>query len=356
MGRALELARRGDYLTSPNPMVGALLVRDGEVVGEGFHQHAGGPHAEVVALESAGGRARGASLWVSLEPCCLSGRTGPCTERILAAGVAEVHVATLDPNPRVQGRGVDQLRRAGLEVVVGERAEEAEALIAEFGHWVTTGLPWVTLKFAMTLDGKVASREGRSRWITSETARARAHRLRSQHDAILVGAGTLLADDPQLNLRWGLEERPQPLRVVADSGLRTPSSARLLQPGGGAVVVATCDPPEPARARALERAGAEVLALPPGPGGVSLTALLRDLGRRAVTSLLVEGGPTLLGSFMEQRLGQRLVAFVAPLVLGGSMAPGPFAGQGAAGPDQGWRARRLRAEPVGPDLLLVAEV
>jgi diaminohydroxyphosphoribosylaminopyrimidine deaminase/5-amino-6-(5-phosphoribosylamino)uracil reductase len=356
MARALELARRADHQTSPNPMVGAVVVRDGLVVGEGYHARAGLSHAEVVALEAAGPQARGATLWVTLEPCCIEGRTGPCTERILEAGVAEVHVATLDPNPRVHGRGLARLQGAGVRVVLGERRAEAESLIEEFAAWIATGRPWVTLKFAMSLDGKVATSGGESQWITSEEARARGHRLRCQHDAIMVGSGTVLADDPRLTVRWGVEGRRQPLRVVVDGRLRTPPTARLFEEREAGILIATLEGADPRRRRALEQAGAEVLVLPKGTAGVGLPELLGHLGRRQVVSVLVEGGPTLLGSFLEQRLGHRVVAFVAPRVLGGTRAPGPFGGEGAPRLEQSWQARGLRAELVGPDLLLTAEV
>jgi diaminohydroxyphosphoribosylaminopyrimidine deaminase/5-amino-6-(5-phosphoribosylamino)uracil reductase len=356
MARALELARLADYQTSPNPMVGAVLIRRGEVVGEGYHAKAGTAHAEVVALEQAGAKAKGATLWVTLEPCCIEGRTGPCTERLLAAGVAEVHAATLDPNPAVHGRGVARLREEGVRVVVGEREQDALSLIQEFSVWITSGRPLVTLKFAMSLDGKVATAGGQSQWITSQAARDRGHQLRWQHDAIMVGSGTVLADDPRLSARRVGEGRRQPLRVVVDSRLRTPTSSRLLGEAGSRVLVATVEGVEPSRRRALEQAGAEVLSFPAERGRVPLADLLDRLGERQITSLLVEGGPTLLGSMLEHRLGQRIAAFVAPMVLGGVEAPGPFGGRGAAGLDQGWRATELRAELVGPDLLLTAQV
>jgi len=356
MARALQLARRANYRTSPNPMVGAVLIRDDVVIGQGHHTRAGAAHAEVVALDQAGPLARGATLWVTLEPCCTTGRTGPCTERILAAGVAELRVATLDPNPEINGRGVAQLRAAGLRVQVGEHEEEAKALIREFSHWVTTGLPLVTLKFAMSLDGKVATAGGDSQWITSDLGRARGHQLRAQHDAIMVGSGTVLADNPQLTARNGDEGGPQPLRVIVDSRLRTPSDAKVFRTAGGAVVLATAGEPDAGRRRALEQAGAELLVVPADEGKVSLRALLQRLGEREITSLLVEGGPTLLGSFLEHRLGNRIAAFVAPILLGGAGAPGPFGGLGAATLDQSWRAEGLQAEAVGPDLLLTAEV
>jgi len=356
MLRALELAARGRYRTSPNPPVGALLVRSGEVVGEGYHAAAGQAHAEVVALEQAGELARGATLWVTLEPCCSRGRTGPCADRLLAAGVTEVHAATTDPNPAVSGRGVALLRDAGVNVIVGEGESEARELIREFSVWVTTGRPHVTLKFAMSLDGKVATAGGESQWITSDLSRQRAHRLRSEHDAVMVGSGTLLADNPRLNVRDLSAGSSQPLRVVVDSRLRTPPESRIFTSPGGAVVVATVTRTDVGRQQALRQAGAEVMILPDADGRVSLPDLLQALGTRQVASLLVEGGPTLLGAFGEQRLGDRIAAFVAPLVVGGDGAPGPFGGAGASSLGRSWKAQGMRAEPIGPDLLLTAEV
>ncbi len=354
MAQALELARARRYRTSPNPTVGAVLVRDGEVVGEGSHEGPGLPHAEVVALERAGARALGATLYVSLEPCCHVGRTGPCVERIVAAKVAQVHCATLDPNPLVDGRGVAQLRGAGIPVVVGALEAEAKELIREFSVWVRERRPWVTLKVAMSLDGKVATAGGESQWITSAPARARAHQLRSQHDAVMVGSGTVLADDPRLSVRGERSPR-QPLRVIADGRLRTPARARALTAPGGPTVIATRAGADALRAAELREAGAEVLELAAGADGVELAPLLALLADRKVTSLLVEGGPTLLGSFWAARLGDRVAVFVAPLLLGGSHAPGPFGGEGAERLAAGWQMAGLSAEAVGGDLLLTAE-
>lgn len=349
MYRAIELAGMAGYRTAPNPMVGAVVVRDGDVVGEGFHQRAGGPHAEVVALEQAGERALGADLYVTLEPCPTTGRTGPCTERILAAGVRRVHAALLDPNPRVNGQGVARLREAGVEVVVGEAAAEARDLIRFYSTWVTTGRPYVTLKLATSLDGKVATAGGESRWITGRVARRAAHQLRSDHDSVMVGVGTVLADDPSLTARHRPDSR-QPIRVVVDSHLRTPPSARVLTQTSGRTWIATLDQhPGP-----LE--GAELIPLPAHEGRVSLEALLDELGRRQVTSLLVEGGPTVAGEVAARRLANRVVVFIAPLVLGGSQALSAIGGKGARTLSEAWRLRWARVDAVGSDLLLEAEV
>lgn len=356
MADALRLAALADYGTSPNPMVGAVVVRDGEAVGRGYHRRAGAAHAEVVALDQAGELARGAELWVTLEPCCIEGRTGPCTARIIESGVTKVNAAIIDPNPAVSGRGVELLEAAGIEVVLGAEAEAAQRLVETYSVWVTTGLPFLTLKLAMSLDGRVATSSGSSKWITSPAARAEGHRLRHTHDAILVGSQTVLADDPVLTNRTGSAGARQPLRVVLDGRLRTPPTARLLREAGGAVLILTTASGPAERRLALERAGAEILEVPQGGGSLSIRDALRRLGGRGVTSVLVEGGPTVMASLFAERLGNRIVSFMAPTVLGGSDAPGPFGGAGAATPAAGWRWRWGELERVGPDLKITAEV
>ncbi len=356
MAHALQLARRSDHRQSPNPMVGAVLVADGRVVGEGFHQRAGGPHAEVAALEAAGARARGAALHVTLEPCAHAGRTGPCVERLIAAGVGSVHVATLDPNPLVDGRGVAALRAAGIPVTVGAHAAEARRLIAPFATWITTGLPFVTLKFAMTLDGKLATVDGESRWITGPDARAAAHALRHQHDAILVGSGTVLADDPLLTTR--LPDRPgrQPRRVVADGRLRVPPTARALRVDGPPPVVLTVREAPRDRRAALEAAGVEVLTCAGPEGHPDLRDGLAQLAARGVTSCLVEGGSTLLGAALVAGLANRVVAFLAPLLVGGATAPDAIGGPGIGPLGAAVRLREWTVERCGEDLCITGEV
>jgi diaminohydroxyphosphoribosylaminopyrimidine deaminase/5-amino-6-(5-phosphoribosylamino)uracil reductase len=356
MGRALELAASADFAQSPNPMVGAVVVRDGKIVAEGFHARAGLAHAEVVALDQAGAGARGAELWVTLEPCCTTGRTGPCTERVIESGLVGIHVATLDPNPEVAGKGIERLRGAGLQVTVGERAEEARHLIEFYSTWVTTGRPFVTIKLAMSLDGKAATSSGESQWITGAQARAEGHLLRHRHDAILVGSGTAIADDPVLSARSGRERDRQPLRVVVDGRLRIRPSAKMLHEGTAPVLVATLARSDPLRRRELEAAGAELLDLPADGDHPALPSLLTELGRRGVTSLLVEGGPTLVGSLMEAGIGNRVVAFVAPIVIGGVGAPSAVGGPGAARLRDAWSLRWTGMEAVGPDIRLTAEV
>ncbi len=358
MAQALALARQALGRVSPNPAVGAVIVKDGEVVGEGFTQPPGSDHAEIVALKQAGPMARGATLYVTLEPCCHQGkRTPPCTKAIIEAGITQVHLATIDPNPQVSTQGQAELEAAGIATHVGEGEDEARELIEGYAKWITTGCPFVIAKYAMSLDGKLATRTGDSRWISGPDSRSWVHQLRHQVDAILVGAGTVLADDPQLTARdeSGQPQTRQPLRVVVDARGRIPPRAQLLRQPGQALI-ATTELMTEATATALQQAGAEVVRLPQGPGGVDLSSLVGLLGERQVTSLLVEGGGELLGSLFDQGLVDKVLAFVAPLVIGGRQALSPVAGQGVAWVAQGPRLQRMRAESLGEDTLIIGYV
>lgn len=316
MRQALRLAARGAGRVSPNPMVGAVVVKDGRVVATGWHRVLGGDHAEVDALRAAGDGARGADLYVNLEPCCHFGRTPPCTRAVLAAGIRRVVVAHPDPNPLVSGQGIATLRQAGVEVEVGVLEAEARALNAAFLTWITAGRPHVTLKMAMTLDGRTAARDGSARWITSEDARREVHRMRAVADAVLVGAGTARRDDPMLLPTLARAKR-RALRVVADpAAALSPKSALARSTRRGPVLAAVTDRADPARVAALQAAGVEILSLPGDPGGVSLPGLLSALGRRGVTSVLAEGGPTLASALLRQGLVDALVLYVAPRLLG----------------------------------------
>jgi diaminohydroxyphosphoribosylaminopyrimidine deaminase/5-amino-6-(5-phosphoribosylamino)uracil reductase len=357
MDRALRIAEQGLGRTSPNPMVGAVLVKGGRVVGEGAHLRAGGPHAEVVALAAAGDAARGATCYVSLEPCAHVGRTPPCVDALMRAGVARVVAACRDPNPAVGGHGLERLAAAGLDVTLGVREAEARALNRAFLCAVTTGRPHVTLKAAMTLDGKIAAADGSSRWITGEAARLEAHRLRFAADAVLVGLGTVLADDPRLTVRHPGLPAKEPYRVVADSRLRIPAEAEVLRAGDpGRTIVACVAPAEPARAAALRARGARVLELPATDGGrVDLRALLGALRALSVIAVLAEGGGELGGALAEARLVDRVAFFVAPRLLGGREAPGPIGGRGYPLKDA-LALLDVRTRRVGDDLLVEADV
>lgn len=353
MRDALALARRGEGRTRPNPPVGAVVVSGGRVVGRGFHRRAGTAHAEIVALREAGAAAAGATLYVTLEPCSTWGRTGPCTEAILAAGIRRVVAAVRDPNPKHAGRGFRILRRAGLTVRTGVLEAEGQALLAPFCRWIQTGLPLVTLKLGMSADGRLADRAGRSQWITSPAARARVQELRRTADAIIVGGGTARADDPSLTCRRYPASKPW--RVIVDSAGRLPVKARVLTDGeAGRTIVATTGRCAAARRRAYARAGATVWVLAgTRDGRVSLAALMRKLGRLGVLHALCEGGGTLAHALMRARLVDRLMLFVAPMALGRGTAA--FDGQGwplATAP----RWRFAVPEVVGADVLLTGIV
>lgn len=349
---ALELAKAALGQTSPNPAVGAVVVRDGEVVGLGTHLRAGEPHAEVHALRMAGEKARGAVLYVTLEPCSHYGKTPPCTEQIIAAGIRKVVIACTDPNPRVQGTGIARLKQAGLEVVTGVCEAETRHLNRYFFKWVATGRPFVTVKTAATLDGKLAAYTGDSRWVTGEEARRQVHRLRRQHDAVMVGIHTVLHDDPQLTVRWDEGKSRPPLRVVLDSRLRLPLEARLVQDREAPTIVYTTAQAPPAKQEALRRCGVEVVVVPVHEGHVDGAAVLDDLGRRGVTAVLVEGGGTLNFSLLARQLVDEVVMFIAPKLIGGAGAPTPFDGTGFPRMGDAIPLAHVQVEQVGEDLCI----
>lgn len=359
MRRALALARRGR--THPNPLVGAVVVKEGRIVGEGFHPKKGEPHAEVFAFAQAGTKARGATLYVTLEPCSFTGpaRT-PCVVRCFDAGVTRVVAAMTDPDPRVSGRGFQQLRDHGVAVTVGVEEAAARALNAAYIKHRTTGLPYTTHKAALTLDGKIATRTGDSQWITGEAARRHAHRLRDHSDAILVGSGTVRADDPTLTTRLARGNGHDPLRVLIDSRLAVSPDARAVRAARtspAATLVAAVEGADPARRAALEKAGAEVVVLPPDAAGrVDVRALARLLAERGALSLLLEGGGELAGSFWEAGLVDRAVFFVAPKVVGGRDAKTPVEGRGQALLQEAIRLDKLRVRRWGEDIALEGEV
>lgn len=363
MRRALELAERGWGRVAPNPMVGAVVVRgsgDGadEVVGEGWYEGPRGrPHAEVHALREAGDRARGATLVCTLEPCDHTGSTPPCTRAIIEAGIARVVVAAGDPNPLVDGRGLRTLAGAGLQVVQGPLADEAHRLNAAFERHVTTGLPFVVLKSASSLDGRAAARDGSSRWITGPESRADVHRLRSWADAIVVGSGTAIADDPELTARDpGHAGATTPLRVVVSATGRLPASGRLFA-GAAPTLVVTTDLAPAARRAEWETSGAEVLILERDAGdGVSLPALVASLGKRDVQGVLLEGGPTLAWSAIRDGVVDRVLWYLAPVLVGGTEAPGALGGLGFAPIAEALRLELASVERLGDDLRLEADV
>jgi len=354
MWAALDLARRGRGTTSPNPMVGAVVVRDGKIVGSGYHQAAGMPHAEVIALRQAGEKARGAVLYVNLEPCAHRGRTGPCADAIIRAGVRRVVAAMEDPNPLVSGKGFQKLAAAGIEVRSGVLEENARRLNEAYIKYITTGRPFVIVKTAVTADGKTATRTGHSRWITGEKARAFVHRLRHNSDAIAVGIGTVLRDNPLLTARPEGGGGRDPLRVIVDSRARLPLDARVINPASRAPTLLAVTPAAPEdKLRALEERGVEILVLPEREGRVDLEALLRKLGEREVCQLLVEGGGSLNYSLLEAGLVDKLMLFIAPLIVGGRESPTSFDGAGVARLEEAWRLRDVEIKQYDGDLLLI---
>ncbi len=354
MQRAVELAQKVSGSTSPNPAVGAVLVKDGVEIGTGATQPPGQDHAEIVAMKQASDQAWGATLYTTLEPCCTWGRTPPCTKAIIAAGITEVHFAVIDPNPDVSGNGRDELAAAGI-TVVEEDAEGANELYESFAKYIATGTPFVTVKYAMTLDGKIATHTGDSKWVTGPEAREFVQKMRRVSDAIVVGVNTALTDDPYLTARDdnGTPLERQPLRVVLDSVCHTPvNSAMFKQPGS--TLIATTESAPDARVIALEQAGADVVVLPSGyDRRVDLKALLSHLGSRGVVNLLVEGGGSVHGAFFDMGLVDKVYAFVAPLIVGGETSLSPVEGSGVVMMGDAWNLTGTRAQQIGPDWLII---
>ena len=336
MRRALQLASRGRGRVEPNPMVGCVIVRGGRIIGEGHHRRFGGPHAEIEALRRCGGRAEGTTVYVTLEPCCYHGKTPPCTEALIAAGVRRVVAAMRDPNPRVAGRGLRLLRRAGIEATVGECAEAAAELNAPFVKLMRERRPWVILKWAQSVDGKIATRTGDSKWITDEVMRGHAHRVRGRMDAIIVGSQTARTDDPMLTCRAGRAPRVA-TRVVVDTKLRTPVTAQLVRTAREVPTLLFCGDRAPeARLCRLEAAGCAVERVSEsGRSGLALTEVLDRLGERQMTNVLVEGGGALLGDFFDQGLADEVHVYIAPRLIGGRQAIGALHGRGVARVQEG---------------------
>ena len=351
MTRALELAARGLFTTAPNPRVGCVVVRDGEVVGEGWHRRAGEPHAEVHAVRAAGARARGATVYVSLEPCSHDGRTPPCAEALVAAGVRRVVAAAEDPNPRVSGGGLARLRAAGIETACGLLDQEARELNIGFVSRHTRGRPWLRVKTAASLDGRTALANGTSQWITSSAARQDGHRWRARSCAVMIGIGTLKADDPRLTVRE-VETTRQPVRIVIDRDLELPLSARVLE--GGSVLVATARE-DAAKSRSIRQAGGEVLVLPDHAGKVDLARLMHELADREMNEILVESGNRLNGALLRAGLVDELVMYFAPHLLG-DLARGMYALGELTALDQRVDLQVREVERIGPDLRVVARV
>ena len=359
MEQAIALAKLALGQVSPNPAVGAVIVNNGNTVGQGFTQPPGSWHAEIMALKQAREKANGGIMYVTLEPCCHYGRTPPCTKAVIASGIREVHLAIIDPNPIVAGKGRAELERHGIKTFVGEHEEQAREIMEAYIKHIMTGLPFVVAKFAMSLDGKIATKTGDSHWVTGEEARRYAHNLRCNTDAIMVGANTVITDDPQLTVRCcggrGGVAKKQPLRVVIDGKGRTPTTARLFKEPGK-TLVATGEGLAVETKQALTATGAEIAELPAGKNKVELPELLRILGRRGITSVLVEGGGILLGSLFDAGLVDKVIAFIAPVIIGGSKARSAVAGSGIDKMINAHYLERVKIENIGGDFMVTGYV
>ena len=362
MQHALALARKGTGLASPNPMVGCVIVREGQIVGEGFHQYEWREHAEIVALKTAGEKARGATLYVTLEPCNHTGRTGPCTEAIIAGGVQRVVAAMEDPNPVNSGHGFERLRAAGIEVFTGVCEEEARCLNEAFACWIRTKRPFVTLKSALTLDGQLALPQSKKKsgksgkrsddaWITSEESRAEVHRMRHASDALLTGIGTILADDPLLTDRSGLPRRKRLLRVVLDSKLRLSPKSRIVKTSDDDLLLFTAVPVNSTKAHKLQDAGVELIRAKTKNRRMDLPSVLAELGRREILSVLLEAGPTLNGAALAAGIVHKLFLFYAPKIAGDNRVPFAIASKLNLPP-----LRNVRTQQFGPDIAIEAHL
>lgn len=355
MRRVLELARKGQGRTSPNPMVGAVLVKNGRVVGEGYHHKAGLPHGEIEALRRAGKKARGADLYVNLEPCCHFGKTPPCTEAIISAGVKKVIVGMRDPNQLVSGKGFHQLKKNGIRVMTGTLRKECERLNEVFMKFVQTGNPFVVLKTAISLDGKIATRSGESQWITGPKAREKVHQIRNEIDAIVVGAGTVVKDNPFLTTRLRKKSAvvKHPVRVILDNEFLAPLKSNVFKNAETQrVLYATGRKLPVSRRKELIRRGVDILILKEKNGGVDLRHLLQALGERDITSVLIEGGAEVNASALEAGIVDKVLIFVAPILIGGKDAPGPLGGKGIRRLASAFKIKNMTVNQIGNDLMI----
>jgi diaminohydroxyphosphoribosylaminopyrimidine deaminase / 5-amino-6-(5-phosphoribosylamino)uracil reductase len=350
MAFAIQLARQMQGQTSPNPVVGAVVVNNQQIVGMGAHLKAGEPHAEVHAIQMAGDKAKGSTVYVTLEPCSHYGKTPPCSNLLIDSQVKRVVIASADPNPLVAGQGIERLKAAGIDVQIGVLKEEADALNTVFFHHISTGRPYVTLKAATSLDGKIATRAGESQWITSEPARLDVHKLRHQSDAILVGVGTVLKDDPSLTTRLPNGGK-NPIRIILDSNLRTPLHSKVVTDGLAKTWIVTCHP-DPEKIAHFEARGVRVFKL--GGEQISLPDLLDQLGSEKITSLFVEGGGQVNGSFIEEGLVDQVIVYFAPKIIGGTNAPSPIGGMGFLKMSEVMTLEIKSVEKLGPDIKVVA--
>ena len=354
MRLAMELALKGGNRVSPNPLVGAVIVKDGEIIGQGYHEEYGGPHAEINALRSVDSSPTGATMYVTLEPCCHHGKTPPCTEALIRSGISRVVVGAKDPNPLVAGRGMEILRESGISVEMSELESECEALNRIFFHYIRTGTPYVVMKYAMTLDGKTATVSGRSRWISGEVSRENVHRTRNMLTAIMTGSGTVIADDPELTCR--IEGGRDPIRIICDSRLRIPLDAKVFRNTDRIrTIVATCTK-DRLRIENLENAGCRVIRVKERDGHLDLNMLMKKLGEEKIDSILLEGGSTLNAAALESGIVSSVQAYIAPKIFGGEDAKGPVGGIGVFSPEMAYMMKNMKITLMDDDILLEYEV
>ena len=357
MNLALDLARKSEGQTNPNPLVGAVIVKSGKVVAKGYHEKAGLPHAEAIALNKAGTKARGADLYVNLEPCCHHGRTPPCTEAIISAGIKRVILGIRDPNRLVNGRGIRFLRKQGVEVVIGVLRRDCHKINEHFIKYITTGRPWVILKSAASLDGKIATRTGDSKWITGSKARAYAHRLRSRVDAILVGAETVRMDDPQLTVRPKKKGMRNPVRIIVSGKGSISTSAKIFNNAHKERVIYVANASLPLiRKKKLQKIGVEVLLVKYRKKKVDLPLLMDALGKMKITSIMIEGGSEISGNALKEKLVDKLIYFLAPKIIGGKNAPGPVGGQGISRIEDFIEVKEISIEKLGNDFVIEGNI
>ena len=357
MSLALDLARKAEGQTNPNPVVGAVIVKSGKVLAKGYHKKAGLPHAETIALNKAGSKARGADLYVNLEPCCHHGRTPPCTEAIVATGIKRVILGIRDPNRLVSGRGIRLLRKQGVEVIIGVLRRDCQKINESFIKYITTGRPWVILKSAVSLDGKIATRTGDSRWITGSKARAYVHRLRGRVDAILVGAETVRVDDPQLTVRPKKKGMRNPVRIIVAGKRSISTSAKIFNNAHKERVIYVANASLPLiRKNKLQEIGVEVLLVKYKKGKVNLPLLMDTLGKMKITSIMIEGGSEISGNALQEKLIDKLIYFLAPKIIGGKNAPGPVGGQGIARIRDFIEVKEMSIEKLGNDLVIEGNI
>ena len=354
MQRAIELAKRGEGFVSPNPLVGAVIVKDGKIIGEGWHERCGELHAERNALKNCKEPTQGSTIYVTLEPCCHYGRTPPCTKAIIEAKISRVVIGSRDPNPLVSGKGAEILRKAGIEVIEDFMRDECDKLNPIFFRYITTKLPYVSLKYAMTADGKIATYSGKSKWITNEFSRNDVHRLRKKHRAIMVGIGTVLADNPMLNCR--IENGRNPIRIVCDSKLRIPLDCNICKTANeiSTLVVSAIEDSE--KQAELEKMGVKTLILPDKNGKVDLKKLMQYLGEKSIDSVLIEGGGTLAYSALQSKIVNHIYSYIAPKIFGGENAKTPVESVGVEAPDDCFKLKRTNVRELGSDILIEYDV